>query len=77
MDASDTALHGQNTTAGHRLYMALELGEKRWKLSLGGWPARAQPLYGRRRGHHRGSRRRGERKGALPSRRRRTGLHML
>lgn len=35
MDASDTALHGQNTTAGHRLYMAFELGEKSWKLSLG------------------------------------------
>ncbi|MFX1716195.1 hypothetical protein [Paraburkholderia sp. A1RO-5L] len=35
MDASDTALHGQNTTAAGRLYMALELGEKRWKLSLG------------------------------------------
>lgn len=35
MDAPDTALHGQNTTTGSRLYMALELGEKSWKLSLG------------------------------------------
>jgi transposase len=35
MDASDTARHGQNTTAGGRLHMALELGEKSWKLSLG------------------------------------------
>ena len=35
MDAPDTALHGQNTTAVGRLYMALELGEKNWKLSLG------------------------------------------
>ncbi len=35
MDAPDTALHGQNTTTGGRLYMALELGEKSWKLSLG------------------------------------------
>ncbi|NVI09651.1 IS110 family transposase [Paraburkholderia youngii] len=35
MDASDTALRGQNTTAGGRLYMSFELGEKSWKLSLG------------------------------------------
>ncbi|KVU28424.1 transposase [Burkholderia ubonensis] len=35
MDAPDTALRGQNTTAGGRLYMAFELGEKSWKLSLG------------------------------------------
>lgn len=35
MDASDTTLRGQNTTAGGRLYMAFELGEKSWKLSLG------------------------------------------
>lgn len=35
MEASDTALHGQNTTAGGRLYMAFELGEKSWKPSLG------------------------------------------
>jgi len=35
MDTSDTALRGQNTTAGARLYMAFELGEKNWKLSLG------------------------------------------
>ncbi|CAM2184799.1 hypothetical protein PSAC2689_50431 [Paraburkholderia sacchari] len=32
MDASVTAVHGQNTTAGGRLYMAFELGEKNWKL---------------------------------------------
>ncbi|MBB3004822.1 hypothetical protein FHX57_007208 [Paraburkholderia tropica] len=35
MDASDTALRGQNTTAVDQLYMAFELGEKSWKLSLG------------------------------------------
>lgn len=35
MDAPDTAPRGQNTTAGSRLYMAFELGEKSWKLSLG------------------------------------------
>ncbi|MGF6652617.1 hypothetical protein OKW34_003206 [Paraburkholderia youngii] len=35
MDAPDTALGGQNTTAGGRLYMAFELGERSWKLSLG------------------------------------------
>lgn len=35
MDTSDTALHGQNTTAVDRLYMAFELGKKRRKLSLG------------------------------------------
>jgi transposase len=35
MDATYTALHGQNTTVGGRLYMASELGEKNWKLSLG------------------------------------------
>ena len=35
MDTPDTALRGQNTTAGGRLYMAFELGEKSWKLSLG------------------------------------------
>jgi transposase len=35
MDAPETALRGQNTTAGGRLYMAFELGEKSWKLSLG------------------------------------------
>ncbi|MPW24104.1 IS110 family transposase [Paraburkholderia sp. CNPSo 3157] len=35
MDAPDTALRGQNTTAGGRLYMAFELGDKSWKLSLG------------------------------------------
>jgi transposase len=35
MDTPDTALHGQNTTAAGRLYMAFELGEKNyWKLSL-------------------------------------------
>jgi len=35
MDASDTALHGQDTTITGRLYMAFELGDKSWKLSLG------------------------------------------
>ncbi len=35
MDAPDTALRGQNTTVAGRLYMAFELGEKSWKLSLG------------------------------------------
>ncbi|WP_232446597.1 transposase [Burkholderia ubonensis] len=35
MDTPDTALRGQNTTASGRLYMAFELGEKNWKLSLG------------------------------------------
>ncbi|WP_245254310.1 hypothetical protein [Paraburkholderia sp. LEh10] len=35
MDAPDTTLRGQNTTVGGRLYMAFELGEKSWKLSLG------------------------------------------
>jgi transposase len=35
MDAPDTALQGQNTTVAGRLYMAFELGEKSWKLSLG------------------------------------------
>lgn len=35
MDASDTALHGQNTTVVVQLYIAFELGEKSWKLSLG------------------------------------------
>jgi hypothetical protein len=35
MDTPDTALNGQNMTAGGRLYMAFELGETDWKLSLG------------------------------------------
>src|SRR5580658_3392684 len=35
MDTPNTALRGQDTTAGGRLYMAFELGEKNWKLSLG------------------------------------------
>ncbi|MGE8454818.1 MAG: IS110 family transposase [Pseudomonadales bacterium] len=35
MDAPDTALHGQNTPITGRLYMAFELGDKSWKLSLG------------------------------------------
>jgi transposase len=35
MDASDTALHGQNSTAGTRLYMAFEVGETSWKFSVG------------------------------------------
>jgi hypothetical protein len=36
MDATYTALPGQNTTVGGRLYTAFGLGEKNWKLSLGG-----------------------------------------
>ncbi|RDK06313.1 IS110 family transposase [Cupriavidus lacunae] len=35
MDAPDTALRGQNTPVSGCLYMAFELGEKSWKLSLG------------------------------------------
>ncbi|KML57008.1 hypothetical protein VL15_14830 [Burkholderia cepacia] len=35
MDAPDTAFQGQDSTVTSRLYMALELGEKNWKLSLG------------------------------------------
>nr|WP_256702749.1 hypothetical protein [Burkholderia ubonensis] len=35
MDAPDTALHGQDMPVVGRLYMAFELGEKNWKLSLG------------------------------------------
>jgi transposase len=35
MDAPDTALQGQDTTIVGRLYVAFELGEKSWKLSLG------------------------------------------
>lgn len=35
MNTPDTALQGQNTTITGRLYMAFELGEKGWKLSLG------------------------------------------
>ena len=35
MDAPNTALQGQDTTAGGRLYMGFELSEKNWKLSLG------------------------------------------
>ncbi|KVN28363.1 IS110 family transposase [Burkholderia ubonensis] len=35
MNTPDTALRGQDTTAAGRLYMAFELGEKNWKLSLG------------------------------------------
>jgi transposase len=35
MNAPDTALQGQDTTITGRLYMAFELGEKSWKLSLG------------------------------------------
>ncbi|WP_436195462.1 IS110 family transposase [Paraburkholderia hospita] len=35
MDALHTTLRGQNKTVGGRLYMAFELGEKSWKLSLG------------------------------------------
>ena len=35
MNAPDTALHGQDTTITGRLYIAFELGDKSWKLSLG------------------------------------------
>ncbi len=35
MNTPRTALHGQNTTITGCLYMAFELGEKSWKLSLG------------------------------------------
>src|ERR1700720_5050147 len=35
MDAPHTALQGQDTTIVGRLYVAFELGEKSWKLSLG------------------------------------------
>jgi len=35
MDAPNTALRGQDTTIVGRLYVAFELGEKSWKLSLG------------------------------------------
>jgi len=34
MNAPDTALQGQDTTVSGPLYMAFELGEKTWKLSL-------------------------------------------
>jgi transposase len=35
MNASGTALHGKHTVEASELYMAFELGEKNWKLSLG------------------------------------------
>jgi len=35
MNAPDTALQGQDTAIIGRLYMAFELGDKSWKLSLG------------------------------------------
>ncbi|MGE8449405.1 MAG: IS110 family transposase [Pseudomonadales bacterium] len=35
MNAPDTALQGQDTTITGRLYIAFELGDKSWKLSLG------------------------------------------
>ncbi|WP_213769273.1 IS110 family transposase [Caballeronia sp. dw_19] len=35
MDALNTALRGQDTTIVGRLYVAFELGDKSWKLSLG------------------------------------------
>jgi transposase len=35
MNAPDTALQGQHTALTGRLYMAFELGDKSWKLSLG------------------------------------------
>lgn len=35
MDAANTTYQGQDTTAGDRLYVAFELSEKSWRLSLG------------------------------------------
>jgi transposase len=35
MDTPDTALRGQDTTIVGRLYVAFELGDRSWKLSLG------------------------------------------
>jgi len=35
MNASGTALQGKHTVEASALYMAFELGEKNWKLSLG------------------------------------------
>jgi transposase len=35
MNASGTALQGKHTVEASELYMAFELGEKNWKLSLG------------------------------------------
>jgi hypothetical protein len=35
MDTPHLALHGQHTAIVSHLYMAFELGEKSWKLSLG------------------------------------------
>jgi transposase len=35
MDAPNTALRGQDTTIVGRLYVAFELGDRSWKLSLG------------------------------------------
>lgn len=36
MNTSDMALRGQDTTIVGRLYVAFELGDGSWKLSLGG-----------------------------------------
>jgi len=47
MNAPDTALQGQNTTITGRLYMAFELGEKSWKLSLSDGVSAPRPLYPR------------------------------
>ena len=35
MDAPRTALHGQDTSISGSLYVAFELGDRNWKLSLG------------------------------------------
>ena len=35
MNASGTALQGKHTVEANKLYMAFELAEKNWKLSLG------------------------------------------
>nr|WP_244222684.1 hypothetical protein [Cupriavidus lacunae] len=45
MDAPDTALHGQNTPITGWLYIAFELGDKSWKLSLGDGRAWTEPAY--------------------------------
>ena len=35
MNTPDMALHGQGTTITGRMYVAFELGDRNWKLSLG------------------------------------------
>ncbi len=57
MNAPRTALHGQDTTITGSLYVAFELGDKNWKLSLGDgvhsraaaqWPLAIRPRSLRR-----------------------------